>query len=240
MKVTVVKDYNELSKYACNEIEKEIFHNHCSVLGLATGGTPLGTYREMAKGFQQRKLDYSRVTTINLDEYVGLEKENAGTYHTYMEKNLFQYVNVSSDMKFIPNGTAEDLQAECERYEKLIEKKGPPDLQILGIGTNGHIGFNEPGTSFLSQTHIVELTDSTRKANARFFTSEEQVPQKAITMGIKTILKSRKIILLASGIKKRNAVRTLLEGKPDEQFPASILSEHPNVMLVVDRAAFED
>ncbi|NQD65799.1 glucosamine-6-phosphate deaminase, partial [Bacillus haikouensis] len=159
------------------------------------------------------------------------------SYYAYMMNNLFNHINVSPDHIHIPIGNGEGLELECHRYERLIEEIGPPDLQILGIGSNGHIGFNEPGTSFQSETHIVELAESTRRANARYFSSLDEVPQYAITMGIKSILKSKRILLLASGSHKANAVKTLLECDPDEGFPASVLKGHGDVTLVVDEGA---
>jgi glucosamine-6-phosphate deaminase len=237
MNIVSVKDYQELSEYACNEIEGVIRSNPHSVLGLATGGTPLGTYREMIKGFEERNVDYRHVITFNLDEYIGLGREHPQSYYAYMMNNLFKHINVSPEHIHIPNGKAEDLDSECNRYERLIEEVGPPDLQILGIGSNGHIGFNEPGTPFQSETHIVELAESTRRANARYFTTLDEVPQHAITMGIKSILKSKRILLLASGSHKAKAVKTLLESDPDERFPASVLKWHGDVTLVVDEGA---
>lgn len=237
MNIVSVRDYRELSDYACNEIEGVVRSNPHSVLGLATGGTPFGTYQEMIKGFVKRNVDYRHVTTFNLDEYVGLTRDNPQSYYGYMMDNLFKHINVSLDHIHIPNGIAEELDSECIRYERLIEEVGPPDLQILGIGSNGHIGFNEPRTSFTSETHIVELAESTRKANARYFSSLEEVPQHAITMGIKSILKSKRILLLASGGHKSKAVKTLLECDPDESFPASVLKRHRDVTLVMDEDA---
>lgn len=237
MNLVSVKDYQELSEYACNEIEGVVRANPHSVLGLATGGTPLGTYQEMIKGFAERNVDYRHVTTFNLDEYIGLGREHPQSYYAYMMNNLFNHINVSPDHIHIPIGNGEGLELECHRYERLIEEIGPPDLQILGIGSNGHIGFNEPGTSFQSETHIVELAESTRRANARYFSSLDEVPQYAITMGIKSILKSKRILLLASGSHKANAVKTLLECDPDEGFPASVLKGHGDVTLVVDEGA---
>ncbi|MCR8848178.1 glucosamine-6-phosphate deaminase [Rossellomorea sp. SC111] len=237
MNVVSVKDYQELSEYTCNEIERVVRSTPHSVLGLATGGTPLGTYREMINGFKERNVDYRHVTTFNLDEYIGLGRDHPQSYYTYMMNNLFKHINVSPENIHIPNGSAEEMDSECLRYERLIEEIGPPDLQILGIGSNGHIGFNEPGTSITSETHIVELAESTRKANARYFSSLDEVPQHAITMGIQSILKSKRILLLASGSHKAKAVKTLLECLPDEQFPASVLKGHGDVTLVVDESA---
>jgi glucosamine-6-phosphate deaminase len=237
MKIVSVENYQELSEYVCSEIECVVRSNPYAVLGLATGGTPLRTYREMIKGYEKRNIDYRQVTTFNLDEYIGLGRDHPQSYYIYMMNNLFNHINVSPENIHIPNGNAEGLDSECNRYERLIEEIGPPDLQILGIGENGHIGFNEPGTSFTSETHIVELAESTRRANARYFSSRDEVPQHAITMGIQSILKSKRILLLASGSHKAKAVKTLLECDADEGFPASVLKGHADVTLVVDEAA---
>ncbi|XXM71373.1 glucosamine-6-phosphate deaminase [Lysinibacillus sphaericus] len=238
MKIVSVKDYQELSGYACSEIEGVVRSNPHAVLGLATGGTPIGTYREMINGYAERNVDYRGIITFNLDEYIGLGQDHPQSYYNYMMNNLFNHINVSTEHIHIPNGNAEGLDSECHRYERLIEEIGPPDLQILGIGSNGHIGFNEPGTSFTSETHIVELAESTRRANAMYFSSLDEVPHHAITMGIQSILKSKKILLLASGSHKANAVKTLLEcEEPDERFPASVLKGHGDVTLVVDEGA---
>jgi glucosamine-6-phosphate deaminase len=237
MKIVSVKDYRELSEYACNQIESVVQSTPHAVLGLATGGTPLGTYREMIKGFEERNVDYRYVSTFNLDEYIGLGRDHPQSYYDYMMNNLFNHINVSPENIHIPNGKSEGMDSECLRYERLIEEIGPPDLQILGIGSNGHIGFNEPGTSFVSETDVVVLAESTRRANAGYFFSLEDVPQHAITMGIKSIMKSKRILLLASGSHKANAVKTLLECEPDERFPASVLKGHGDVTLVVDEGA---
>ncbi|SIS40883.1 glucosamine-6-phosphate deaminase [Salimicrobium flavidum] len=236
MKIKVVKDYEEMSREAALFIEKNVRENPQLTLGLATGGTPLGTYRFLAQGHRERKMDYSRVTTFNLDEYVGLPKNHEHSYHSFMQKHLFSLVPFGRT--YIPNGEAADLEEECIAYERLIEKEGPPDIQLLGIGSNGHIGFNEPGASFEGETHVETLAETTRKANARFFPSPEDVPKEAITMGIGSILKSRKILLLASGLRKNEAIRRLLKGEMDESFPASALYHHENVTLIVDEEAY--
>ncbi|SFG41243.1 glucosamine-6-phosphate deaminase [Halobacillus alkaliphilus] len=237
MEIIVTKDYRELSRTVCEILEKQVIGKPDSVLGLATGGTPLGTYEEMVKGYEHRGVDYSCVTAFNLDEYVGLGRNHSQSYHSYMNDHLFHFLNIPKERVHIPNGMAEDLEQECATYEDKLNEIGPPDLQILGIGANGHIGFNEPGTSFASTTHVVDLAPTTRKANARFFTSLDKVPEQAITMGIRTIMKSRHIVLLASGSHKLKAVKTLIDSEPNEQFPASILKNHPHVTLVTDKSA---
>ncbi|MGR9050871.1 glucosamine-6-phosphate deaminase [Halobacillus faecis] len=239
MNVLVAKDYKEMSQTASRMIEEQITENPDSVLGLATGGTPLGTYQELIKGYHEGRADYSLLSTINLDEYVGLAPEHPQSYRHFMDQHLFRLINIDLENTHIPFGKTEELEQECRRYEKVIDQIGPPDLQLLGIGENGHIGFNEPGTSFDSETHIVHLTDSTREANARFFESMEDVPTKAITMGIRSILKSRKIILLASGERKAEAILQLIRGELDEQFPASSLKSHDDITLIVDQDAYK-
>ncbi|MFC7062114.1 glucosamine-6-phosphate deaminase [Halobacillus seohaensis] len=238
MKIIVMKDYQELSEKVCELIEKQVNDQPKSVLGLATGGSPLGTYKELIKGYKKRAVDYQQVTTMNLDEYIGLDKSDPQSYHFFMRQHLFDEININPDRTYIPNGKANNQDKECERYERLIEEVGPPDLQLLGIGQNGHIGFNEPGTSFTSETHIIELAESTRKANARFFDSLEDVPKQAITMGIRSILKSEKVILIASGERKAAAIKSLLEDEPSENMPASALKNHKNVTLIVDEEAY--
>lgn len=236
MKITVVKDYEEMSRAAALFIEEDVRNHPQLTLGLATGGTPLGTYRHLVRGYEERGVDYSRVTTFNLDEYVGLPRTHTQSYHSFMKEHLFSHMPFGKT--YIPNGEAEDLKEECLAYERLIEKEGPPDIQLLGIGSNGHIGFNEPGASFDGETHVETLTETTRRSNARFFPSLEEVPTRAITMGVGSILKSRKILLLASGYRKKEAIQRLLSGESDESFPASALYHHENVTLIVDEEAY--
>ncbi|MGP4067095.1 glucosamine-6-phosphate deaminase [Halobacillus sp. B29] len=239
MKIWVSQDYQSLSQKACGVIEDEVTRNPAAVLGLATGSTPLQTYHEMVEGYKRRSVDYRHISTINLDEYVGLGEKDPQSYHFFMKKHLFDKININPARTYIPNGLAEDLEDECRRYEQLIDQIGPPDLQILGIGENGHIGFNEPHTSFKSETHMIKLAESTRKANARFFESLENVPRKAITMGIQSILKSKKILLLASGENKAEAISSLLKEPPSEDMPASALCYHEDVTLLVDKEAYK-
>lgn len=239
MNIKVLKDYEELSQTASSYIEHQVKKNPQSVLGLATGGTPLGTYKQVVQSYQSQGIDYSGVSSLNLDEYVGLDKNDPQSYHYFMKEHLFDHINIQDEHTFIPNGKTESLFEECKRYEGIIDEIGPPDLQILGIGENGHIGFNEPDTSFESMTHIVDLEVSTRQANARFFNSFDDVPKQAITMGIGSILKSKQIILLASGERKAEAIKRLLQGPVDEQFPASALHHHNQVTLLVDQASYQ-
>lgn len=230
MNVEIFKTSDEAAKYAYELIEKGIREGQIRTLGLATGDTPLKLYAYM----RNAELDVSNVTTVNLDEYVGLKDTDEHSYHYYMEKELFSHMNFKQS--YLPDGTAEDLEEECARYERIL-KLHPVDLQVLGIGKNGHIGFNEPGTSFHSRTHIVELTESTREANRRFFEREEDVPERALSMGIASIMDAKKIVLLAFGKSKAEAVRSMIKGPVDEACPASVLQMHPDVVVVADADA---
>lgn len=238
MKLVIVRDYEWLSKKAAAMVEEEVKNNRLCKLGLATGGTPKRMYELLVESYKASNEQlYKDITTFNLDEYVGLSPEDPNSYYYYMRTHLLNDLDVSVGQMNIPNGIAGDLEEECEKYDKLIEHLGGVDLQILGIGENGHIGFNEPGTSFSQGTHVVTLEPSTLEANARYFSSLEDVPKQAITMGIQTIVKSKQIILLASGHKKAEAIQRLVEGEVTEQFPASILKTHPNVTVIVDEPA---
>ena len=238
MKVIVLDNYDELSKEASRLVEEKVMENDKAVLGLATGSTPLGLYKYMIEGYKTRGISYRNVKTLNLDEYLGLEHSHPESYHAFMLETLFKHIDVELNHTYIPNGVPDSTDAECVRYEEVIDKIGPVNLQILGIGTNGHIGFNEPGTDPQSLTHVVELNASTRESNAKFFESMDEVPTHAITMGITSILKSEEIILLASGKSKAQAVKTLLEKEVTPDFPASYLWTHDNVTLIVDKDAY--
>lgn len=239
MNIIVTDHKKELSQKACSFFESQVRSNPHSVLGLATGSTPVGLYKELIEGYRHGNADYASVKTLNLDEYVGLDAGHPQSYRTFMEENLFQHINIQKENTFVPDGTAGNLTEECLRYEEVIEKIGPPDIQLLGIGENGHIGFNEPGSSFETETHVVDLAASTREANARFFDSLRDVPKQAVTMGIRSILKSKQIVLLASGERKARAIEQLLTGDIDEQFPASALKQHDDVTLIVDKEAYQ-
>ena len=239
MKVIVLDNYAELSKEAARLVENKVQENRNAVLGLATGSTPLGLYKNLIDGYKTRGISYRNVKTLNLDEYLGLEQSHPESYHAFMVETLFKHIDIELDHTYIPNGVPDSTDAECSRYEEVIDAIGPVDLQILGIGTNGHIGFNEPGTDPHSLTHVVELNASTRESNAKFFNSMDEVPTHAITMGITSILKSDEIILLASGKSKAQAVKTLLEKKVTPDFPASYLWKHDHVTLIVDKDAYE-
>jgi glucosamine-6-phosphate deaminase len=234
MNIVKTADYEELSTWVSNRICEKINWSNKFVIGLATGSTPIRLYQLLRKQYDDGQVNFQHVYTFNLDEYVGLEKANKNSYHHYMETNLFQFVNIPRSQTHIPNGMADDLTLECENYEKKIKQAGGIDLQILGLGLNGHIGFNEPGSSFDSLTHIVNLDEVTRAANARFFSSIEEVPKQAITMGLLTIMNAKEIILMVSGKRKAKALQQLLNGEVTESFPASILKKHPNVTIVAD------
>ena len=238
MKLIRVENYEEMSSKAAQLVEQQILDNSHSVLGLATGSTPLGLYGKLIEGVRERGISYRDVQTFNLDEYRGLSGDHPNSYRHFMNEKLFQSIDIQPENTYIPNGKALPVEEECCRYEALINEIGPPHLQILGMGTNGHIGFNEPGTPETSQTHCVKLELSTRNSNARFFSDRDEVPTHAITMGIESILKSEKILLLASGKKKAQAVKRFLEGRVSKDFPASFLWKHNDVTLIVDREAY--
>lgn len=209
-----------------------------AVLGLATGSTPLGLYRLLVAAYVDGKIDFSGVTTFNLDEYIGLPAEHPQSYHAYMHTHLFRHINIQPEQTHIPNGTADDPDVECRRYETLISSSNGIDLQLLGLGENGHIGFNEPGADPYGRTHVTKLTESTRKANARFFNHAEEVPRYAITMGLGSILAhSKRILLLAAGEHKAEAVYRMLEEKVTNHCPASYLQTHPMTEIVIDLGA---
>ncbi len=238
MRVIVCDDYNEMSAQAAKLVASQLILKPESVLGLATGSTPVGMYRRLVGMNRQGDIDFSKVVSFNLDEYYPISPENPQSYHYFMNEQLFSKVNIDSANIFIPNGLAENPEAECEEYDKKIKAHGGIDLQILGIGRNGHIGFNEPGANLNSKTHLTDLTESTIEANARFFESRDEVPKKALTMGIASILKSKKIILLASGAAKSRVVSELLNEGINTSVPATLLKVHPDVVLICDRDAY--
>lgn len=239
MKLIPVKDYDEMSRVGAEEILELVKENPKAVLGLATGSTPTGLYRNLIEDHKTNKTSYKEVTTFNLDEYIGLDGDHPQSYRYFMNEQLFHAIDIPENQTHIPNGMAENMDEECQRYEALIKEKGGIDLQLLGIGVNGHIGFNEPGTPFDSRTHVVPLTESTRQANSRFFNSMDEVPTHAVTMGIQTILEAKKIVLLASGASKQEAMRRLLLEGQTIDFPASSLKNHPNVVIIADQEALK-
>ena len=237
MEVIICKDYEEISTLAADIIANVMKANPACVLGLATGSTPVGTYQKLIQKNQAGEIDFSEVTTVNLDEYYPISPENDQSYRYFMNVNLFNHVNIDKTKTYVPDGTASNPDAACAVYEALVKQVGPADIQVLGIGQNGHIGFNEPAEALEVATHVTGLTESTIKANARFFASEADVPTKALTMGIGTILSAKKIIILANGAAKAHAVAKLLAGKLDTSCPASMLNLHPDVTVICDEAA---
>lgn len=211
--------------------------NPQAVLGLATGGTPVGIYEKLVESYKRGIVSFNQVTTFNLDEYVGISPDHHQSYSHYMRQHLFDHVDVNLDRAHVPCGTATDLEAECHSYDSLIEKAGQIDIQLLGLGHNGHIGFNEPSDELVSGTHIVELAEATKNANARYFTSDEEVPSKAITMGVGMILKAKKILLVVKGEDKAEIVKRALQGPISTHCPASLLQTHPELTVLLDRAA---
>lgn len=237
MKVYKGSNYEEASKIVADLIAEEIKAEPECVLGLATGSTPVGTYKELVKKYENGEIDFSKVKTVNLDEYKGLSPENDQSYRYFMNHNLFDYVNIDKENTFVPDGLEPDSNKACAEYDKTLESVGSPDIQILGLGLNGHIGFNEPSDSFSYGTFCVDLEESTIEANSRFFESLADVPRQAYTMGIGTIMKAKQIILMVTGDKKRDILKKAFSEKVDPRVPASILQTHPNVILVGDEAA---
>lgn len=237
MRIIIADDYNDMSRKAANMIAAQILLKPDSVLGLATGSTPVMTYKYLIELYKNGTVSFDGVTTVNLDEYIGLDKDNPNSYHYFMHDNFFDHIDMKPWNIHIPDGMASDLERECAEYESRIEEHNGIDLQLLGIGNNGHIGFNEPDLKFEAVTHCIQLDEETIKANSRFFDTEEEVPKRAITMGIRTIMNSRKVILLASGKGKAEAVYKAIYGKIDPTLPASVLQLHPDVTFILDKAA---
>lgn len=237
MKVIIVNDYDEMSDVAANIIIEAVKNKPSITLGLATGGSPVGLYKNLVSDHKENKTSYSDVLAFNLDEYLGLPEGHDQTYKTFMYENLFKHININLDNTYIPNGDSEDALVEVENYKQLL-KDNPIDLQLLGIGTNGHIGFNEPGSSFDGSVSIADLTEETIEANARYFEgNEDLVPTQAISMGIKDIMAASEVLLIASGLNKADAIVGLVEGSATEDLPASALINHPNVTIVIDKDA---
>ena len=237
MKIYLEKDYAAMSRRAANIIAAEIHKNPACVLGLATGSTPVGTYQQLIEMNKTGDISFKEVTTVNLDEYKGLSGEHDQSYRYFMNDNLFNHVDIDKDFTFVPNGLAEDAEAECTEYDEIVEALGYADLQLLGIGHNGHIGFNEPDSVFTKATHVVDLTDSTIDANTRFFANRDEVPRQALTMGMGCIMNAARVLLIASGEGKAEAVYNTVCGPIDPKCPASILQLHPDVVIVGDEAA---
>lgn len=237
MKIYKAKDYKDMSRKAANIISAQVIMKPNCVLGLATGSTPIGTYAQLVEWYNKGDLDFSEVTTVNLDEYKGLPRTNDQSYYYFMHQHLFDRVNIDSERTNVPNGMEPDAEKECGRYEELIRSLGGVDLQLLGLGHNGHIGFNEPGEAFEKETHCVDLTESTIEANKRFFASADDVPKQAYTMGIKTIMQAKKILIVVNGENKADIVERAFFGPVTPEVPASILQLHNDVTLVGDEAA---
>lgn len=237
MNIVITDTYEEMSKKAANIIVSQVTLNPESILGLATGSTPIKTYEYIREKYEGDEVDFEKTVTFNLDEYIGLSQEDPQSYRNFMDQHLFKHINIKEENIYIPNGLAEDIQLECINYEEEIRKHGGIDLQLLGIGRNGHIGFNEPNVSFEARTHKVSLDEDTIHANARFFDSADEVPTAAISMGIKTIMMSKKILLLASGKNKAEAINALVNGPITPKLPASILQLHQDVTIILDEGA---
>lgn len=236
MKVIKVKNYEEMSEEALKVVLEVVKGNEGSVLGLATGSTPLGLYAKMAQDHKENGTSYAECRAVNLDEYVGLDASSYQSYVYFMRENLFKHIDIKLENTHIPNGKAPDKNAECARYNALLGELRQ-DIQVLGIGSNGHIAFNEPGTAFDSVTHIVDLAESTIKDNSRLFNSIDEVPRQAFTMGLSNIMNSKRILILANGEGKANAIRELVHGEIREEVPATILRNHPDCILICDEAA---
>lgn len=236
MKLLIADNYDEMSRLGFEYVKSIVTNNPSAVLGLATGSTPVGMYSLMIKDCKENGTSYTSVKAVNLDEYVGLEKTHDQSYAYFMKHNLFDGIDINQDTAEIPNGMAKDVEVECARYSAVLEKY-LQDVQVLGLGPNGHVGFNEPNTPFDSKTHLVHLTDSTISANARFFANKDSVPTKALTMGIAEIMKAKTLLLLASGKNKAQAVYDMLKGPVSESCPASVLQNHPNAIVIVDKEA---
>ena len=232
MKFITVDTYEKLSRQAANIISAQVILKPDSVLGLATGSSPLGTYKQLIKWYEIGDIDFSNVTTVNLDEYVGLDGKNEQSYRYFMNKNFFEHINIDLGNTFVPNGCAVDLESEGRRYDEHIAVLGGIDLQLLGIGLDGHIGFNEPDKYFVKSTHVVDLHESTIKAISRFFENEDEVPKRAITMGMVSIMQAKKILLIASGKEKRDILEKAFYGPITPEIPASILQLHPDITVI--------
>lgn len=237
MNIYKAKNYQDMSRKAANIISAQIIMKPDCVLGLATGSSPIGTYKQLIEWYNKGDLDFSHVTSINLDEYKGLSPENDQSYRYFMNTNLFDHVNIDKSNTFVPNGLETDSEKACASYNEIIQAQGGIDLQLLGLGRNGHIGFNEPGVAFEKETHCVNLTESTIEANKRFFASEKDVPRQAYTMGIKNIMQAKKILVVVSGEDKAEAVKNAFFGPITPSVPASILQLHNDVTIVADEAA---
>lgn len=236
-KIIITENYEEMSKKASDMVISQVIIKPDSNLGLATGGTPVGMYKEIIRNYELDRVDFSKVKSFNLDEYYPISRDNNQSYTYYMNTNLFNHINILKENIHIPNSETNNVIEECENYDKMMEDCGGIDLQILGIGNNGHIGFNEPDTYFEARTHLADLNKETIEANSRYFEKKEDVPKKALSMGIGSIMKAKKIVLLASGESKAKAVEKMIFGKIEPGVPASILQLHEDVIIILDKEA---
>ncbi len=237
MRIYMSEDYNAMSRRAANIISAQVITKPDSVLGLATGGTPVGAYQQLVEWYKKGDLSFAEIKTVNLDEYLGLSPHHEQSYRYFMQTNLFDHIDIKPENTHVLNGLAKDPDAECAAYNKLIRDLGGIDLQLLGMGHNGHIAFNEPGDDFGLETHVVTLTDRTIDANTRFFESRDEVPRHALSMGIKNIMQARRILIIVSGEEKADTVCKAFAGPVTKDVPASVLQLHPDVTLVGDKAA---
>jgi glucosamine-6-phosphate deaminase len=240
VKLIRAKDYKDMSRKAANFLSAQVILKENAVLGLATGGTAEGIYEQLAEWYRKGDIDFSSVSTVNLDEYVGLDAADEQSYQYFMYEHLFRHINIREKNCHLPNGKAENIEEECKRYDRLIEKLGGIDMQLLGIGENGHIGFNEPDEAFEQMTHCIQLKKSTIEANARYFPGMEDVPKQAITMGIKAIMQARSIVLCASGARKADILNKVLFGPVTPEVPGSVLQMHPRLIVVADAEALSE
>lgn len=232
MRIINVKTYEQLSRKAANIISAQVILKPDCVLGLATGSSPVGTYRQLIEWYNKGDIDFSETTTVNLDEYVGLGENDEQSYRYFMQKNLFDHINIKRENTFVPDGLADDLDEECNAYDARIRRLGGIDLQLMGIGFDGHIGFNEPSDVFDKNTHVVDLHESTIKANSRFFASENDVPRQAVSMGMVSIMQARKVLLIANGAGKKEILGKALYGPVTPHIPASLLQLHNDVTVI--------
>lgn len=237
MKIIQAKDYDDMSSKACELMLDKLNRLDAPVFGLATGDTPVGLYQRLVRKHKEEKVSFKKATTFNLDEYVGLSIDHPESYHFYMNEHLFDHIDLPSERAHVPNGVAQDLEEECRSYERKIKEVGNIDIQLLGIGNNGHIGFNEPGTPFDSRTAIFQLTESTRKSNSRFFESIDEVPKTAISMGLGTIMEAKEILLIVFGSHKADILARVLNSEATESIPATVLHRHDNVTIIADMDA---
>lgn len=240
MQICKVKNYQELSRKAANLIAAQVILKPDSVLGLATGSSPVGTYEHLTEMYENGDLDFSKVTTVNLDEYKGLAGSDEQSYRYFMNTHLFHKININHANTYVPDGTEPNAEKACQAYNELLHRVGPADIQILGLGHDGHIGFNEPADHFEDETHCVDLTETTIQANKRFFASEEDVPKQAYTMGIGTIMRCKKILVVVSGADKASILKQVVQGPVTPEVPGSILQFHPDCTIIADEAALSE